>query len=136
MRGQAFDTFKLMIAAVVAVAILGILLAILGGISLPGQDPATMIKGQLQQAVQYPGSTFVSQTEASFKPGVVYSSNSFKDILGGTGSVKFSCDAALGGCSASGDTVAISSTFKTVIKATCDENKDCIVGIGPDASMS
>jgi len=42
MRGQAFDTFKLMIAAVVAVAILGILLSILGTIKPPAGDPKSV----------------------------------------------------------------------------------------------
>ena len=135
MRGQAFDTFKLMIAAVVAVAILGILLAILGGISLPGQDPATMIRGQLQQAVQYPGSTFVSQTEASFKAGVEYSGDSFKDVLGGAGSeVYFYCADSLGttACStgSGGSSVTIAEDFNANIKAKCGSSRNCCVGIG------
>jgi hypothetical protein len=49
MRGQAFDTFKLMIAAVVAVAILGILLSILGNIKPPAGDPKSVANQLLRE---------------------------------------------------------------------------------------
>ena len=39
MRGQAFEVFRLLIAAVVAGAILMVLLGILGGLTTPTQDP-------------------------------------------------------------------------------------------------
>jgi len=139
MKGQAFDTFKLMIAAVIAVAILGILLAILGGITLPGQNPATMIKAQLQQATQYSGSSFVSQTESSFQKGANYSQDSFLSTLGGTGSVTFSCDSGLS-CtpSSDGSSVMIDNPFKATIKAKCnaDNPRTCCVGIGANAVLS
>jgi hypothetical protein len=38
-KGQAFSTFELLIAAIVALAILGILLSIVGGINIFGRNP-------------------------------------------------------------------------------------------------
>lgn len=137
-KGQAFDTFKLMIAAVIAVAILGILLAILSGIIFPGQDPATMMKQQLQQATQYPGSIFVSQTQADFKAGVQYVQGSFADVLGGAGyKVDFICGVIVrSGCTTGTNIVTISGDFKAVVKACCTSSNQCKVGIGSDASIS
>ena len=38
-KGQAFSTFELLIAAIVALAILGILLSIVGGVNIFGRNP-------------------------------------------------------------------------------------------------
>lgn len=59
-RGQAFDTFKLMIAAVVAVAILGILMGILSQLSLPTGNPESVFQSMMSYCVQSPGSTKTS----------------------------------------------------------------------------
>jgi len=143
MKGQAFDTFKLMIAAVIAVAILGILLGILGGISPPGADPASIIREQLSKANQFPGSIFVSSTQANFNSGVKYVASSFTDVIGGTGTVSFACgkdESAVctvtpNGDSPNGDTVLITGNFKAVISA-CYKSGAAKVGIGKDASIS
>lgn len=50
MKGQAFDTFKLMIAAVVAVAILGILLGILRGLTPTITDPLSATQQLVRDA--------------------------------------------------------------------------------------
>ena len=49
-RGQAFSVFQLLIAAIVAVAILGVLFMILGNIVTPTGDPVTEISQALQTA--------------------------------------------------------------------------------------
>ncbi len=68
MKGQAFDTCKLLIAAVVAIAILGILLQILNLIKPPGADPETIIQQQLQKAYGHIGSVTVSDGKAKTNP--------------------------------------------------------------------
>ena len=149
-KGQAFDTFKLMIAAVVAVAILGILLSILSGISVPN-DPASMINQQLSKAYQYKGSTFVSQSEASFQSGVVYSEGSFKSSAGGVAEIAFYCDDNLQETtpniceevkktvsSSYNDQLKINGDFKEKIQVCCNTgsatlSNRCHVGVGADA---
>jgi hypothetical protein len=54
-RGQHFDTFKLLIAAIVAVAILGILLAIIGPIGPPNQDPTSSAVSLISSIQNNPG---------------------------------------------------------------------------------
>jgi hypothetical protein len=143
MRGQAFDTFKLLIAAVVAIAILGILLGILSGIILPGADPETIIGQQLTRAYQYEGSTFVSPANANFRSGVSYSSASFTDKIGGAyASIKFQCSTELKGSSpvckevgTNSDRVDIKGDFTAKISACCEPNKSppvCHIMIGAD----
>lgn len=61
-RGQAFDTFKLMIAAVVAVAILGILMGILSQLSLPTGNPQSVFQGLMSYCAQNPGAIKTSDT--------------------------------------------------------------------------
>ncbi len=135
MRGQAFDTFKLMIAAVVAVAILGILMGILGGITVPGADPTNIIRDQLAKAYQYKGSTFVSTSEAQFQAGIEYSAESFKDVIGGgSNEIKFYCPAGLCKTTAvnGDDILPIENSFRAKIKVKCETGTPttCHVGIG------
>lgn len=137
-KGQAFDTFKLMIAAVIAVAILGILLGILGGISPPGADPASIIKEQLSKAYQFQKSVFVSTTQANFQSGVLYSPESFKQSIGGTGDIQFVCASSLSGVCTGGSTLSITGNFKAVISACFDPTSPGTgwVGVGPSAVTS
>jgi hypothetical protein len=65
-KGQAFDTFKLMIAAVVAVAILGILMSILSIINPVTTDPTDTMKDMLKKGMQQPKSKVVSQNNVRF----------------------------------------------------------------------
>ena len=143
-KGQAFDTFKLMIAAVIAVAILGILLGILGSIQPPGGDPATITGDQLSKAYQFPGSIFASASKASFKSGVTYVSDSFKDKVGGLATINFYCGTSVVQvCKAANapttSSVVITGNFQATIKTKCTgtgTTAKCCVGIGEDANLT
>lgn len=133
MKGQAFDTFKLLIAAVIAVAILGILLSIMSSIVVPGAEPQRVIKEQLREGVEFPKSTFLSQVKANFKSGTGFSADSFKDALGGTGTIKFYCsDDLTGVCKPSSDRLSLSilGDFNEVIGVCCKDTKNCNVFVG------
>jgi len=131
MKGQAFDTFKLLIAAVVAVAILGILLSIMSGIVIPGAEPQRVIGEQLSKAVEFPLSTFVSQVKAGFKSGTIFSPDSFKDSLGGTGNVKFDCSPDVATvCKVENNNLKILSDFDEFISVCCKDTKNCNVLVG------
>ncbi len=147
-KGQAFDTFKLMIAAVVAVAILGILMGILSQITVPGADPVNMMNDQLTKAHQYPGTIVISSASAAFQKGMVYSGASFIQVLGGTGKVVFVCDDVYTGTPKSNTdpcyvnptattAVAINGAFSAKIRACCNSASTpaCVVGVGANAVM-
>ena len=51
LRGQAFDTMMLVISVIVAIAILGVLMNILGGIKIGVNDPAAVMKTDLKSIV-------------------------------------------------------------------------------------
>ncbi|MDD4983372.1 MAG: hypothetical protein PHH82_00855 [Candidatus ainarchaeum sp.] len=54
-RGQAFSVFKILIAAIVALAILGLLLNIMGLISFnPANEPETAVKDLVKKAYSSP----------------------------------------------------------------------------------
>ena len=125
-RGQAFDTFKLMIAAVIAVAILGILLGILGGITPQVGDPGNLIKQQLGKGYQLPGIVYASQQKANFKAGTRIRSDAFSDVLGGTGEVKFYCNERLAAGSSPRCQVT-GGTARSGISFTADFDEDIFV---------
>ena len=54
-KGQASSTFQLLIAAIVALAILGVLIAVIGKIDPGGSDVKTTTNQLLQQQVNNPG---------------------------------------------------------------------------------
>lgn len=110
MRGQAFEVFRLLIAAVVAGAVLMVLLNILGVIRPPSTDPGDAIKTLLQKYIETGGG---SAQEVEFVPpitvnvktiaenlgypedSVCVNSNKVGNMLGGTslcGSAGFECD--------------------------------------------
>lgn len=133
-RGQAFDTFKLMIAAVVAVAILGILMGILGSINIIGTGFDDAVRDLLPKANRAPGSVFPSGTEVSFTKDAIFTGASYKSLLGGTVPVYIECKGTAASsqlCKASGtDGVTISANFKQKIYAKCKaDNSKCCVGI-------
>lgn len=133
MKGQAFDTFKLLIAAVVAVAILGILLTIMSGIIVPGAEPQRVIGEQITKGIEFPHSTFVSQVKAGFKGGTILSPSSFTDSLGGTGRVAFTCStdlAAICKVNAGTGSLTIVSDFDEFISACCKDTKNCDILVG------
>jgi len=67
-RGQAFEVFRLLIAAVVAGAILMVLLNILGGLTITTQDPDDFIKQSIK-SMATDGGVKTSSTIV-FKPGM------------------------------------------------------------------
>ncbi len=89
-KGQAFDAFKLLIAAVVAGAILVILLGMLGGFITPSGDPISVMSQSISKVKGAPGSGSVSAQMVQFKEGDVVSSEAVETKSGvNTGTVKF-----------------------------------------------
>ncbi|MCD6230093.1 MAG: hypothetical protein J7K00_04855 [Candidatus Diapherotrites archaeon] len=81
LKGQAFDTFKLLIAAIVAISILGVMMGIIGGTTLPGSDPNHEIKSKLSSAVINAGNTVTTST-IKFKFGDTYCITALKGNSG------------------------------------------------------
>ena len=81
-RGQAFDAFKLLIAAVVAGAILVIILSMLGGFITPGGDPVTVMAQSVQSVRGAPGSGTVSSQIVQFQKGQVISTTAIETKAG------------------------------------------------------
>lgn len=67
-RGQAFETMMLVISVIVAIAILGVLLNILGGVSFGVGDPKEIMKTELK-SINSAGYGFSQPKEAEFKSG-------------------------------------------------------------------
>ena len=80
-RGQAYSVFRLLIAAIVAVAILAILIPIIMNIFPPGNDISAVTKQLVQKQEGMPGALDTS-TEVIFKTG---SSLAPSAIAGNTG---------------------------------------------------
>jgi hypothetical protein len=142
-RGQAFDTFKLMIAAVIAVAILGILLGILGTISVPGAGFDDTVKSLLQRSYSTPGVTTASTGDVTFTQGSVYPGSAFSQYTDGTTPAKFKCSSTAFctqptadpdptvSATVLGDTLEIKSNFKSKIYVVCNRDEEvCCVGVG------
>lgn len=70
MKGQAFDVFKLVIAAAVGMIMLGLLLSILGGLSTPGGQPLPETKRLLSETY-YQGIARTSAAPVKFTRGDV-----------------------------------------------------------------
>ena len=138
-KGQAFDTFKLLIAAVVAVAILGILLGILGGIFWPGANPYQVAKDQLTSASNYKGLPQISTSTAAFKKGMTMDggADTFVNAIGGHGSIQFKCSEDVkDACSVQGPaaTLTITRDFSALISACCNSGNVCNVFIGNETA--
>lgn len=133
MRGQAFSTFKLMIAAVVAVAILGILLSILGGIQNPvgfDQQAKSLLKDVSG------GGSIQKGPEVSLSSGSIYDGSLGSPLSSAAGgkSVEFSC--GTGFCSPQGSwdsSLEISNDGRSDMTACCSDDT-CYLGIGIDTS--
>jgi len=130
-KAQAFDVFQLMIAAVIAVAILGILLSIIGQIFIPSQRPIQVIQEKLTDAYQYQEAVFTSATKATFQKDDSIPMSIFKKNAGGTepnlNCGDFITTSNLATCSA--DSVQVSSTFDAQI-STCCSGTACYVSVG------
>lgn len=61
-RGQAFSAFQLLISAVVAVAVLGVIMTILGIVEPPTQDPSGAAVSTLQTLINQPGTLQNTET--------------------------------------------------------------------------
>ncbi len=142
MRGQAFDTFKLMIAAVVAVAILGILLSILGGISFSGQGFENTAKQLLSTCSMNPGLVKPSAGEVNFQKDTTYPASIFTTAAGGR-KIEFDVATSLGESvsvspsgSSSGDSLTIHGNFHSKIYVCCEEDIGgvCKIGIAKPVS--
>jgi len=121
MKGQAFDTFKLLIAAVVAVAILGILFVILNSIVGPVTSPVDAIKTQLSKAYTQEGVSTKSPTQAAFAKDDFYDGSLplFRDMVGGK-EVNFKCGEDLGdSCDDSGNVLTANRKFDAYIRVCC-----------------
>jgi len=121
MKGQAFDTFKLLIAAVVAVAILGILFVILNSIVGPVTGPVDAIKTQLSKAYTQEGVSTKSPTQATFGKDDSYDGtlSLFTDMVGGK-EVNFECGNDLGdSCAVDDNILTANRKFDAYIRVCC-----------------
>ena len=133
-KGQAFDTFKLMIAAVIAVAILGILLGILQGVQPPTGDPTTTMRDLLSKSRSNPGNHLTSQQEVTFSKGTIFTGAAFQQsVFGGqTPDITFECDKEFSALCKAGKTLEIVNDFKSQIKTCCapTDTKTCVIHVG------
>ncbi|MEM4221889.1 MAG: hypothetical protein QW097_00450 [archaeon] len=131
MKGQAFDTFQLMIAAVVAVMILAILLSILGGITVPGQEFDTTVAALLQSAANSPCNIQKSSTPVKLKTGTSYSASSPKFVEAAGKDIEFECAENIKKDIADCGTEKFTpkKNVPVDVYAVCGSEK-CIVGIG------
>lgn len=142
-KGQAFDAFKLLIAAVVAGAILVILLSMIGGFVPVGQDPLTVM-GQELNKVKKGGVCSTSSQTVQFGEGEEYSADAVAREAGiNLGQVQF-CSTGVedteGKCSnymfdeeqsfdAQPDSLIVDSQISGKVRACCPIGDDpCVVG--------
>lgn len=129
MKGQEFSTFKLLIAAVVAIAILGILLQILGGITTPvgfEQQARELLRDARDGGVVRRG------PEVPFESGSLYTGGAFSDAAGG-GNVEFRCDRGFCDPEGSwGSTLEITGDGDSDFLVCCDDDDTCYIGVGAD----
>jgi len=81
-KGQAFDAFKLLIAAVVAGTILVIILGMLQGFIVPVGEPMHVISQGISSVKQARGSGTVSPQRVQFVEGDVISTDGIADQAG------------------------------------------------------
>jgi hypothetical protein len=60
-KGQAFSTFQLLIAAVVALALLGVLMPIIGGINPAGGSITDSVKEKIKSNQDLPGTVTLTE---------------------------------------------------------------------------
>jgi hypothetical protein len=136
MKGQAFDTFKLLIAAVVAIAILGILLNILSNMPNLTANPTNTIKTALSDAYQSQGIPSMSSSKAAFKKNINFPSTNelFKNAVGGN-DIEFFCSEYLKPDLCEGGTtqLMIKRDFQAYVSACCSSSK-CYVIVGNETA--
>ena len=144
-KGQAFDAFKLLIAAVVAGAILVILLSMIGGFVPVGQDPLTVM-GQELNRVKKGGVASTSTQVVQFAEGQEYTADSVaREAQVNLGNVQFCCgsvDDTDGKCTGysfddqsdsfdcSPDDLAVTAAISGKVRAYCpiDSSHPCVIG--------
>jgi len=132
MRGQAFSTFKLLIAAVVAVAILGILLQILGMVRPPlGFEEQA---GELLRDVQ-DGGVVRRGPNIPFSEGDIYSGGEGTSFYQEAGSQEVHFGCGIGFCEIEegdwGPTLEVTTDGDAEILACCEDGpRQCYVGVG------
>jgi len=142
-KGQAFDAFKLLIAAVVAGAILVILLSMIGGFVPVGQDPLTVM-GQELNKVKKGGVASTSTQVVQFSEGQEFTADAVAREAGvNLGNVQFCCgdvedhddkcpgyefDADSFKCSA--DNLVVTGQISGKVRAYCPIASDypCVIG--------
>ena len=83
-RGQEFSVFKLLISAVIAVVILGLLLSIINSIIITGQGDPAEEAGKTVKAIMRENSRLGSSNEVTFKKNTTINN---RNISGATGGV-------------------------------------------------
>jgi len=130
MKGQEFSTFKLLIAAVVAIAILGILLQILGGITTPvgfEQQAREILRDARHGGVVRRG------PEVPFDSGTIYTGDAFSGAAGGL-DVEFKCERGFCDVTDGDSTLEITSDGDSDFLVCCDaDGEKCYIGIGVDS---
>ena len=140
-KGQAFDAFKLLIAAVVAGAILVILLSMIGGFMPVGQDPLTVM-GQELNRVKKGGVASTSTQVVMFAEGQEFTADAIaREAQVNLGNVKFCCDESVSDkCTGytfdsdsfdcSEDNLVVNSQISGKIRASCPISSDepCVIG--------
>ncbi len=139
-KGQAFDAFKLLIAAVVAGSILVILLQIIAGITITTKKPVRVM-GQEMSSVSAGGMCSVSNNKVEFTKGTQIKSDAVAKKAGmNTGSVEFCCrgeDDCEGyvfkdeqGFDCGVDKLGVDEDIQGNIRACCPitQGEDCTIG--------
>jgi len=142
-KGQAFDAFKLLIAAVVAGAILVILLSMIGGFVPVGQDPLTVM-GQELNKVKKGGVASTSSQVVQFSEGAEFTADAVAREAGvNLGQVQFCCSSAseekctgymfdenADSFECDGTTLTVTAAISGKIRAYCPISSDspCVIG--------
>ncbi|MBI4360565.1 hypothetical protein HY572_02205 [Candidatus Micrarchaeota archaeon] len=146
-RGQAFETMMLVISVIVAIAILGVLLNILGGVSFGVGDPKEIMKTELK-SINSAGYGFSQPKEAEFKTGSYIDQRS---VIGDApilaNQLAFGCESGNTVCGSGKDAaievtdkdITVNKNTKAFIVVCGDESKDTpnyCVGVGRQPSDS
>ena len=128
-RGQAFETMMLVISVIVAIAILGVLLNILGGLSFGASKPAAVINDGLKE-ISTKGYGVTQPKETAFEPGTTILS---REVIDGTtiqpSEMRYSCKATGDFCRSFILTGKIETTATTKVKAFITVCGDDTAGI-------
>ncbi|MEM4255340.1 MAG: hypothetical protein QXR53_03355 [Candidatus Norongarragalinales archaeon] len=95
LKGQAFETMMLVISVIVALAILGVLLNILGGISFGVGDPSAVMQDGLK-TVQSKGFGITTAKKATFeKDALIVKRSVIQDVPIDPSELAFACNGSI-----------------------------------------